>query len=151
MTVTESERAHRQALLEQHYAVENEGDIPGIMATFAPDGVMEYNGVPFPSPDTIEAAHLYLGFTDAAGAFDKPFNHIDRVSFTDTDVVVEGRLAGTHVAEFLGFAPTGRPVVLPFTAFYEFDDAGLLASERVVMNLGPLNPDFLGAPPDSSD
>jgi hypothetical protein len=37
-------------------------------------------------------------------------------------------------------------VVLPFTAFYQFDDAGLLASERVVMNLGPLNPAFVGAP-----
>ena len=146
MTVTESERARRQALLDKHYAVENDGDIPGIMATFAPDAVMEYNGVPFPSPDTIEAAHLYLGFTDAAGAFDKPQNHIDRVSFTDTDVVVEGRLAGKHVEEFLGFAGTGRDVVLPFTAFYEFDEAGLLASERVVMNLGPLNPDFMGAP-----
>lgn len=146
MTVTEAERARRQTLLERHYAVENDGDIPGIMATFAPDGVMEYNGVPFPTPDTIEAAHLYLGFTDAAGAFDKPQNHIDRVSFTDTDVVVEGRLAGAHVQEFLGFAGTGRQVVLPFTAFYEFNADGLLASERVVMNLGPLNPTFVGAP-----
>lgn len=146
MLMTEAERARRLALLERHYAVENDGDIPGIMATFAADGVMEYNGVSFPSPDTIEAAHLYLGFTDAAGAFDRPQNHIDRVSFTDTDIVVEGRLAGTHVEEFLGFAGTGRPVVLPFTAFYEFNDDGLLSSERVVMNLGPLNPNFMGAP-----
>jgi len=146
MTVTEQERARRQSLLEHHYAVENAGDLAGIMATFAPDAVMLYNGVPFDSPEAIEAAHAYLGFADVAGAFEEPQNHIDRVSHSDTDVVVEGRLAGAHVQEFLGFAPTGRQVVLPFNAFYEFDAAGLLASERVVMNLGPLNPDFIGAP-----
>lgn len=146
MTVTDHERARRQALLDHHYAVENSGDMAGIMATFAPDAVMHYNGVPFSTPETIEAAHSYLGFADVAGAFDQPQNHIDRVSFTDTDVVVEGRLTGAHVEEFLGFAGTGRSVELPFTAFYCYNDDGLLTSERVVMNLGPLNPDFLGAP-----
>jgi len=146
MTVTETERARREALLEQHYAVENDGDLAGIMATFAPDAVMEYNGVAFPTPEAIEGAHAYLGFADVAGAFANPQNHIDRVSHTDTDVVVEGRLAGTHVEDFLGFAGTGRPVVLPFTAFYCYNDDGVLTSERVVMNLGPLNPDFVGAP-----
>lgn len=146
MTVSETERARREALLKHHYAVENDGDLAAIMATFAPDAVMHYNGVPFSTPETIEAAHAYLGFADVAGAFDHPQNHIDRVSHTDTDVVVEGRLAGNHVEEFLGFAGTGRPVVLPFTAFYSYNGDGLLTSERVVMNLGPLNPDFMGAP-----
>jgi len=146
MTVPESERARRQTLLEHHYAVENDGDMAGIMATFAPDAVMLYNGVPFSTPETIEAAHSYLGFADVAGAFDVPQNHIDRISFTDTDVVVEGRLTGNHVQEFLGFAATGRAVELPFSAFYCYNDDGLLTSERVVMNLGPLNPEFMGAP-----
>jgi len=146
MTITEPERARRQSLLEHHYAVENDGNLAGIMATFAPDAVMHYNGVPFATPEAIEAAHAYLGFADVAGAFDNPQNHIDRISHTDTDVVVEGRLAGSHVEDFLGFAGTGRPVVLPFTAFYSYNDEGLLTSERVVMNLGPLNPDFVGAP-----
>jgi ketosteroid isomerase-like protein len=146
MAVTETERARREALLERHYAVENAGDLTGIMATFAPDAVMHYNGVPFSTPDAIGAAHAYLGFADVAGAFDSPQNHIDRVSHTDTDVVVEGRLSGAHVQDFLGFAGTGSPVVLPFTAFYCYSGDGLLTSERVVMNLGPLNPDFVGAP-----
>jgi len=146
MSVIERERVRREALLEQHYAVENDGDLAGIMATFAPDAVMHYNGVPFATPEAIEAAHAYLGFADVAGSFDHPQNHIDRVSHTETDVVVEGRLTGTHVEDFLGFSGTGRPVVLPFTAFYCYNDEGLLTSERVVMNLGPLNPDFVGAP-----
>ena len=146
MPVTETERARREALLEHHYAVENDGDLAGIMATFAPGAVMHYNGVPFATPEAIEAAHAYLGFADVAGAFENPQNHIDRVSHTDADVVVEGRLSGAHVQDFLGFAGTGSPVVLPFTAFYCYGADGLLTSERVVMNLGPLNPDFVGAP-----
>jgi len=146
MAVTETERARREALLQHHYAVENDGDLAGIMATFAPDAVMHYNGVPFSTPEAIEGAHAYLGFADVAGAFDNPQNNIDRVSHTDADVVVEGRLSGAHVQDFLGFAGTGNSVVLPFTAFYCYNDDGLLTSERVVMNLGPLNPDFVGAP-----
>jgi len=146
MTLTEPERERRRTLLDHHYAVENDGDLPGIMSTFAPDAVMHYNGVPFDTPETIEAAHAYLGFADVAGAFDGPQNHIDRVSFTDTDVVVEGRLTGAHVEDFLGFSGTGRQVTLPFTAFYCYNPDGLLNSERVVMNLGPLHPEFIGAP-----
>ena len=148
MSVSETERTRREALLEHHYAVENAGDLAGIMATFAPDAVMHYNGVPFSTPEAIEAAHAYLGFADVAGAFENPQNHIDRVSHTDADVVVEGRLSGANDQDFLGCVGTGSPVVLPFTACNCYGDDGLLTSERVVMNLGPLNPDFVGAPAD---
>jgi hypothetical protein len=64
---------------------------------------------------------------------------IDDEHFTDDETVIEGRLTGNHSAEFLGFAPTQRDVELPFVAFYRFDAAGKLTSERVVMNLGPLH------------
>ena len=64
---------------------------------------------------------------------------IDEEHFTDDETVIEGRLCGKHAKEFMGFAPTDRDVELPFVAFYRFDDNGKLTSERVVMNLGPLN------------
>ncbi|GAA1797337.1 hypothetical protein GCM10009682_18690 [Luedemannella flava] len=50
----------------------------------------------------------------------------------------EGRLTGRHSGEFLGLAPTDHEVELPFVAFYRFDADDKPASERVVMNLGPL-------------
>jgi SnoaL-like polyketide cyclase len=63
----------------------------------------------------------------------------NRASFPSDDAIRgEGRLCGKHVGEFLGFAPTNRDVELPYVTFYRFDDAGKLASERVVMNLAPL-------------
>ena len=147
MPISEAERERRLRLLEHHYAVENAGDIPGIMATFAPNGVMTYNGVPFPTAEAIEGGHLYLGFQEVGGAMDKLVNHIDKISHTDNDIIVEGRASGTFQEDFLGFVATNRPVEMPFIAMYYFNDDDLLESERVVMNLGPLNPEYLGTPP----
>jgi ketosteroid isomerase-like protein len=146
MTITDAERDRRRRLLAAHVAAENNGDTAAVMDTFHDDAVMLYNSVPFRSKDEIRAAHEYLGFAAGGGAFAAPKNLVDRQSFTDTDIVVEGRLVGVHQGEFLGFAPSGQEVELPFVAFYCFGDDGLLSSERVVMNLGPLHPSFFGAP-----
>jgi hypothetical protein len=146
MEITDAERDRRRRLLHAHLAAENVGDTSGVMATFSEDAVMIYNAVPFSTGADIRAAHEYLGFSESGGAFAAPKNIVDRESFTDTDIVLEGRLVGVHQGEFLGFAASDQEVELPFVAFYCFDDDGLLSSERVVMNLGPLNPSFFGAP-----
>lgn len=139
MPIDEKERARRRALLRAHYAAENAHDIDRIMKTFAaPDAVMLYNHQPFEDPDSIRAAHGYMGFSSAPGAFTGLQTNIDHEHFTDDEIVVEGRLCGRHSGEFLGFPPTDRDVVLPFAAFYRFDAGGKLVSERVVMDLGPL-------------
>jgi hypothetical protein len=99
---------------------------------------MLYNRQPFPSDETIRWAHGYAGMSAAPGAFDGLRNIVDQEHFTDTETVIEGRLCGTHIGEFLGFPPTQRVVELPFVAFYCFDAGGKLVSERVVMDLGAL-------------
>jgi hypothetical protein len=144
--IDQTEKNRRRELLAIHLGAENRGDISGIMATFAADAVMHYNGTAFPNAQAIGAAHMYLGFSDVQGAFLAPKNVVDRESFTDTDIVVEGRLCGVHQGEFLGFAATGKAVELPFVAIYQFDADGKLSRERVVMNLGPLNPGYFPAP-----
>jgi hypothetical protein len=142
MPIDEKERARRRALLRAHYAAENAHDVDRIMKTFAsPDAVMLYNHQRFDDPDGIRAAHGYIGFSAAPGAFTGIETNIDHEHFTDDEIVVEGRLRGRHTGEFLGFQPTNRDVVLPFAAFYRFDADGKLVSERVVMNLGPLGPE----------
>jgi predicted ester cyclase len=129
----------RRALLRAHYAAENANDLDRIMGTFSTAGgtTMVYNHQPFSDPDGIRAAHAYIGFS-AAGAFEGLQTTADHEHLTADEIVVEGRLRGKHVGEFQGFPPTGRDVELPFVAFYRFDDAGKLVSERVVMNLGSL-------------
>ncbi len=74
------------------------------------------------------------------GAFSGLRHIIDEEHYTDEETVIEGRMCGKHSNEFFGYAPTERDVELPFVAFYRFDDNGKLASERIVMNLGPLAP-----------
>lgn len=138
MPIADAERARRRALLHAHYAAENARDLDRILETFSPGAEMLYNRQPFTDGESIGLAHGYIGFSEAAGAFAGIRNVIDREHFTDDEVVVEGRLCGTHAGEFQGFAPSGREVELPFVAFYCFDRTGKLVSERVVMNLGPL-------------
>lgn len=138
MAVDDAERARRRALLKAHLEAENAGDLDAVMATFAAGAVMHYNAIPFPSADAIRSAHQYIGFARGEGAFAEARNAVDRESFTDTDVVIEGRMCGRHDREFMGFKPSGRAVELPFVAFYQFDADGKLSCERVVMNLGPL-------------
>jgi hypothetical protein len=132
------ERDRRRALLAAHYEAENACDIDGIMATFAPNAEMIYNGQHFTVADHIRWAHGYIGMSAEPGGLTNLRSVRDREHDTDDEIIVEGRLFGTHTGEFQGFAPTGRDVVLPFITFYRFDASGLLASERVVMNLGML-------------
>lgn len=138
----------RRALLRAHYAVENVNDMDGIMDTFSDEPEMLYNRQAFRDRASIRAAHEYLGFA-AGGAFTGVHATIDHEHVTADEIVVEGRLRGTHVGEFQGFPPTQREVELPFVAFYRFDAGGKLVSERVVMNLGPLAhaPTFGHSPP----
>ena len=68
MPVTDSEKTRRRALLKTHYDVENDHDVNGIMATFAPDAEMLYNRIPFTDPQSIRYAHDLLGFSED-GAF----------------------------------------------------------------------------------
>ncbi len=138
MPISDAERQRRRALLDAHYEPENDHDLDRIMETFSNEAEMIYNGQAFRGHDAIRATHAYIGFSSTPGAFRGIRNVRDREHVTDDEIVVEGRLCGTHVGEFQGFPPTNRDVELPFVAFYRFDEDQKLVSERVVMNLGSL-------------
>ena len=138
MSIDEKERARRRALVHAHMKVENGHDLDGIMATFSGDAEMLYNRQSFHEPDTIRVAHAYFGLSPADGAFKDLRVVPDHEHFTADEIVIEGRMCGTHVGDFEGFPPTGRAVEMPYVAFYRFDECGKLVSERVVMNLAVL-------------
>jgi len=138
MPITDSEKTRRRALLKTHYDVENDHDMNGIMATFAPDAEMLFNRTPFTDPQSIRYAHVLLGFSGTDGAIKDIHNYIDAEHFTEDEIIIEGRLCGKHVGEFQGIEATGRNVELPFVVFYHFDKTDKLISERIVMNLGAL-------------
>ena len=140
MTIDATERDRRRALLEEHYAAENDHDLDRIMETFADDAVMHYNHMPLEDDEAIRGAHILIGKSASPGAFSGVRAIIDEEHHTDEEIVVEGRVCGKHTNEFLGFAATERDVELPFVAFYRFDNNDKLTSERIVMDLGPLQP-----------
>ena len=140
MTIDATERDRRRALIKEHYDAENDHDLDRIMDTFADDAVMHYNHLRLEDDEAIRGAHTLVGMSASPGAFSGFRHTIDAEHYTDEETVVEGRMFGKHSNEFLGFAPTERDVELPFVAFYRFDNNDKLTSERVVMNLGPLQP-----------
>jgi hypothetical protein len=137
MPIDNAERERCRACLMAHLQAELQHDIGGVLKTFSGTTEMIYNGQSFRDHAHIAQAHAYIGFS-GDGAFEGLSAILDRESFTDDEIVVESRLVGKHVREFQGFAPTGRQVELPGVAFYRFDPAGKLISERIVMNLGTL-------------
>jgi hypothetical protein len=137
MPIDDSEKHRRRALLDAHFKAENDHDLGRIMATFGSETEMIYNRQRFGDHSSIAMAHSYMGFA-GRGAFTGLQMMRDSEHCTDDEIVVEGRMIGKHTGKFQGFAPTGREMELPFVAFYRFDKAGKLVSERVVMNLGTL-------------
>jgi hypothetical protein len=140
MPIDAREQERRRSLIKEHYAAENDHDLDRIMDTFADDAVMHYNHQAFEDDREIRGAHILIGMSASPGAFGGLRAIIDNEHYTDEETVVEGRMLGKHANEFFGFAPTEGNVELPFVAFYRFDNSGKLTSERIVMNLGPLQP-----------
>jgi len=138
MPIDNEERERRRTLLRAHLAAENDHDLDRIMRTFSDGTEMLYNGRSFTDRQSIRWAHGYFGWSSVQGAFAGSRGVTDQEHFTDDEIVIESRLFGKHVGEFLGFPATGRDVELRAVVFYRFDKDGKLTSERVVMNLGPL-------------
>ncbi len=139
MPINDAERIRRRELVRAHLAAENQHDLDKVMSTFAEETEMIYNRDAFTDHNAIRDAHIYIGMSPVAGAISGLEVITDAESFTDDDIVIEGRLCGKHVGEFRGYQPTQREVELPFVTFYRFDSNGRLASERVVMDLGALH------------
>ena len=138
MPITDAERQRRRNLVRAHLAAETIHDLDTVMDTFAETTEMIYNRDSFADHDAIRAAHVYIGMSPIDGAISGLEVITDAESFTDDDIVIEGRLCGKRVGEFRGYEPTQRDVELPFVTFYRFDSNDKLESERVVMDLGAL-------------
>jgi hypothetical protein len=127
--------------LQLHAALvgcENLHDLPGITSSFGPEATMVINELPFHSAQSISEVHALLGMSSGAGGLSGTQVLIDREYFTQDELLIHGRVLGTHVGQILRFPPTFQQVEMHYAAIYRFDAAGKLVSERIVMNWGPL-------------
>ena len=136
----EQERARWRRLYDLHVGAENGHELEEIMQTFHEQGEMIFNGLPFRDPDSIRAGHILYGFSALPGGLTSTQVCEDRITYTEDSILVHGRVVGVHVGDVVGFPPSGRRVEMHYDAFYRFDAAGKLVSERIVMDWTPLVP-----------
>lgn len=136
--VDESLKNRRWKVVSQHIACESRGDVAGAIDTFE---YATYDVVPLehtkvegqelthPSPGEVEGL-----LTDLTTAFPDLELLPERVHHADEAVIVEGRTRGTHRAEFMGIAPTGRRIDVRAAVIYRFE-GDVLTNETLYFDL----------------
>lgn len=119
-------RSQREELVRRHMELENVHDYPATIATFAhPRYEIIATGRVF---DGLEEVREY--FRESRTAFPDQRNELISMRHADDAVITEFWLLGTHKGPLMGIEPTGKEFRCRMTAFFIFDDAGLVC-ERV--------------------
>lgn len=137
------ERAHLLQLTRARASAANRHDLERLMAGYASGAELVINGERITDPRAIRESLAHLGFARAGASLSRAKLSAERTVFTDQEVLVYGRLTGSHVGVLAGFSPTGREVTLEVAAFYRFNPASQLVSERLTVNFGMLNPSLV--------
>jgi steroid delta-isomerase-like uncharacterized protein len=145
LTVDQSVRERRDALVREHVAAENRHDVEATIATFDRP---RYEVMPFGEPNDGESAvrellqGLMAGFPDFHA-------EVRKLHHADDAVILEGRLTGTHEGPFAGIPATGRRMDLPMVGIFDFD-ADRLLCEKVYFDFATVLRQ-LGVLPEPSD
>jgi steroid delta-isomerase-like uncharacterized protein len=120
-------RARREAVVREHMESENRHDFDATIGTFK-----------HPRYEIIPTGEVFDGETDvrayfaaSRAAFPDQRNELRALHHTDDAVIVEFDLLGTHLGPLRGIIPpTGKTFRCPMTAFFVFEDDGIVC-ERV--------------------
>ena len=126
---------HQRTAVADHICLENEHQWPDVPLTLVQDPRAFFDFVPvgkFDGPEGVRQLYQTI-----ATAF--PDLHIEVTASYDVPgcSIREGIITGTHKGDYLGIAPTGIPLRIPFCAFFVFDpSSGALLGERLYMDHG---------------
>ena len=129
-------RETNQACLLRHLAAENAHRLEETLATLTADCVFEDVALQKTFHGHAGASEYYRMWWSAF-QIQVQVGSGTRHWITDDLFVSETSYAGTHVGEFLGIEPTGRPIQFRFVVFVTFRD-GLFTGERFYYDLGTL-------------
>lgn len=115
--------------LDRHLAAENSHDVDAILKTFSESSEVVWSGRSFRGLTAIRKLHEGLGFGDA-GAFSELEVIEKRRHHCGATIIVEQILRGRHTGVFEGIEPTGVVIDVAVCTLYEFDQDGVLISER---------------------
>ncbi len=126
MTVTTSLRETRERIVREHMESENQHQFDKTLATFEhPRYELVANGEVIDGSEDV--ARYY---EETRSAFPDQRNELIVLHHTDSGVIVEFDLFGTHNGSFRGLPPTGRSFRCRMAAIFEFEGEGLVC-ERV--------------------
>jgi steroid delta-isomerase-like uncharacterized protein len=120
-------RERRRAVVHEHMEAEIRHDWDGVIATFAK-----------PRYELIGTSSVFDGEDAVRGYFNasrRPFpdqsNEMIEMHYTDTAIITEFWLIGTHLGDLPGLAATGKAFRVQMLAIFEFNDDDLITCERV--------------------
>jgi steroid delta-isomerase-like uncharacterized protein len=126
--MTPERREARLRVVQEHVECEQSHELERLVATFgdSPEWHHKSDGQVLSGHASIRGFYgaLFQGFPDF-------WLRIHHTHVTDDAVILEGELGGTHKAEWMQLAPTGRTVTVPFCALFTFTDDDRLKSEIV--------------------
>lgn len=126
-------RREREALVRRHMEAENEHEYEVAIGTFAhPRYEIVATDRVF---DGLEEVRAY--FRESRTAFPDQRNELIALHHADDAVIAEFWLLGTHRGPLMGIEPTGRSFRCRMTAFFLFDESGLVC-ERVYFDAGTI-------------
>jgi steroid delta-isomerase-like uncharacterized protein len=133
MTVTDEQRAAREAIVREHMASENRLDFDATLTTFS-----------HPHYELIATGEVYDGeeavrgyYARSRATFPDQRNEVLALHHADDGVIVEFDLLGTQTGELAGMAPTGREFRCRMVALFLFD-GDLINCERVYFDAGTI-------------
>lgn len=129
----EAVRREREALVRRHMEAENAHEYEVAIGTFAhPRYEIIATDRVFDGVDEVRAY-----FRESRTAFPDQRNELIALHHADDAVIAELWLLGTHRGPLMGIEPTGRSFRCRMTAFFLFDDRGLIC-ERVYFDAGTI-------------
>lgn len=138
--ISDDRRAFLDTAFEKHLGAELVRDIPACVETFAHGGYLNFNGEVYDTPEQLAAFHNGLGFADLETGLIRNFRVESLTKNYSHDwLIVEYRAAG-EVNVPLGGELAGRTAQWNIAVVYQFDDEGMLVSERVYFDSGGLMP-----------
>ncbi len=139
-TMTESQRAARIAMVEEHVRAEQHHDVEATLNTVSADPRFRINDAPLNSREAV--AEFYQGMFE--GFPDLEIEVTNRF-VTDDAIILEVILRGTHDGIWAGIPPTGRRVEVPACAIYTFDGDEKIKEERAYFDVSVIKKQIGGA------
>jgi len=121
------------AIVEQHLKAEGAGDVEGAVAVYTDDIVHEEVGFPGSPRTGKDAAREFYQFLTAnfRTEVEDPVHRF----FDGDNMILEQKMTGTVIGEFLGLPGNGRRVTFGILHVFGFRD-GLICREQVWLDSG---------------